>query len=73
MLCWNVNGWTVNNSDLRKSILESCGGDVLCLVETHKPPNNDSIDFQGYTYYGNCKKLVHTRAKKNSGGVGDFD
>ena len=68
--CWNINGWTVSNSELRKSIINSLNVDIIGLVETHLPSDGDNIELPGFTWFGNCRKLVHIKAKKHSGGVG---
>ncbi len=43
--------------------------DILCLSETFLCGDN-SIDVNGYKYYGNNRSKTHKKAKRGSGGVG---
>ena len=59
------------NSDnyiLRSSCLTVADLQIIGLAETHLV-GNDNIDFDGYHWFGNNRKL-HVNAKVGSGGVG---
>ena len=59
----------VNNSILRREIIEQLNQDVMCFNETHLTDNN-VIDIQGYTWYGHNRTVRHINAVKGSGGTG---
>ncbi len=67
--CWNVNGWTHNNSQLRETIIMNKQSDIICLCETHLD-NDNTIFMNGYRWYGFNRSLRNVRAPKASGGVG---
>ncbi len=67
--CWNVNGWTNNNCELRKTIITGINSDIVCITETHLE-NPDGIIFEGYTWYGHNRLYRNRNAPKASGGVG---
>ena len=38
---WNVNGWTINNSQLRSETIELMNVDIICITETHLPGDSN--------------------------------
>ena len=66
---WNLNGWTVSNTELKEGIIKATNSDVVCLCETHLK-NNDKITLQDYIFYGHNRQTIHSKARKGSGGVG---
>ena len=66
---WNVNGWTINNSQLRSETIELMNFDIICITETHLP-GDSNITMSNYTWFGHNRTLIHSRARRASGGVG---
>ena len=69
--CWNVNGWTLNNSILRSSIIVNKNSDIVCICETHLR-DHDVINMTGYAWYGHNRHSRNVRAWRGSGGIGIF-
>ncbi len=68
MSLWNVNGWTTNNSILRKEVIANLKSDIFCIVETHLTENS-SITIGGYSTIIHNRSFKHKRAIRGSGGV----
>lgn len=69
---WNLNGWYENKSDgklLRKEIIENIDFDIFGLCETHLKDNSE-ISLPGYTWFGQNRQKLSSRAVRGSGGVG---
>ena len=66
---WNVNAWTINNSQLRSETIELMNFDIICITETHLP-GDSNITMSNYTWFGHNRTLTHSRARRASGGVG---
>lgn len=69
---WNLNGWYENKSDsklLRKEIIENIDSDIFGLCETHLKDNRE-INLPGYTWFGQNRQKLSSRAVRGSGGVG---
>ena len=47
----NINGWTTNNSNLRKHIIEVLNKDMICSSETQLS-KEDTINVDGYSWPG---------------------
>ena len=68
---WNVNSWTITNSEIRKAILNYVKPDIIIICET-KLKDKECIKLEGYKWNGfNRRKQLKT-AKCGSGGVGIF-
>ena len=75
MSTWNVAGWTEQNGDLRRAILEHDGlkSDIFCIQETHLSNNDkNQPSLEGYRWIGHCRTLKHVKANRTHGGVGVF-
>ena len=68
---WNLNGWTLSNSNLRSSVIKLTESQIFCVNETHLT-GNLSIEIEGFTWIGHNRTNIHRKAKKGSGGVGIF-
>ena len=74
-MSWNLAGWTENNKELRRAVLnhDSLRGDIICINETHLSNNIENQPFlENYTWYGHCRSVTHIRANRTQGGVGIF-
>ncbi len=67
----NVNGWNVNNSELRKRIVEFRHADIICINETHLH-GTEQLKLDGFIWLGHNRKSLHVRARRAYGGVGLF-
>ena len=56
---------------IRKECLDSLNLDIIGVAESHLLGQN-SLEIDGYKWFGNNRKSVHTKARKGSGGVGIF-
>ena len=67
----NVGGWTVNNQDLRVSLIKNINTDIISVNETHLG-GDDNLDLKvyGFEWYGQNRFATHRNAPKPSGGVG---
>lgn len=67
----NVGGWTVNNQDLRVSLIKNINTDIISVNETHLG-GDDTLDLKsyGFEWYGHNRFATHRNAPKPSGGVG---
>ena len=68
---WNVNGWTLTNSRIRKDILHALSIDIIGVTETFLK-SNDVLSLPGYVWYGQNRQMLHVRANRGSGGIGCF-
>ena len=59
----------MHHFSFRKSVLDIYKYDILCISETFLQGDN-SIEVNGYIYYGNNRNKIHKKAKRGSGGVG---
>jgi len=70
---WNVRGWNGNQSSdnylLRAQCINHLDHDIIGIAETHLL-RSESINLQGYTWFGNNRKYIHKNANHGSGGVG---
>ena len=57
------------NKTLKGDIVKYTNSDIVCLTETHLFAKQN-INMDNYTFYGHNRQLLHSRAKKASGGVG---
>ena len=64
-----MNGWTTENSELRKTIICSLNYDIYGICETHLK-GTDRIDIPNYNFFGFNRTLLHRRAPHAFGGVG---
>ena len=64
-------GWTEHNDELRKKFVALSNCDIFCVSETHLLEEN-TINVEGYIYYGHNRNGLHKNAPKGSGGVGIF-
>ena len=64
-----MNGWTTENSELRKTIICSLNYDIYGICETHLK-GTDRIDITNYNFFGFNRTLQHRRAPHAFGGVG---
>ncbi len=70
MSLWNVNGWTTNNSILRKEVIANLKSDIFCSVETHLTENSSSnIAIDGCSTITHNRSFQNKRAIRSSGGV----
>lgn len=58
-----------DTSGLRKAIIETLNYDVISLNETFLR-NNQKIEINGYTWFGNNRQTLDPKAQRGSGGVG---
>ena len=69
---WNVNGFSKGKQSDNYKIRENCirhfDLDIIGVSETHLK-DNDSIDFEGYTWFANNRSNTHINAWSGSGGV----
>ena len=67
-------GWAqrkdTDSNLLREGIIRQLDLDIIGIAETHLL-HDQSLDIEGYTWFGRNRKNIHIRAKKGSGGV-DF-
>ena len=54
---------------LRSNVIKASNLDIVCLCETFLKAEQ-TIDFPGYTWFGNNRKSISKRAFRGSGGVG---
>ena len=67
---WNVRGFVQkDHCRLRECVVQAMNLDIICLCETFLR-NNDSINIEGYRWFGNNRKTISRRAIRGSGGVG---
>lgn len=75
MGCWNVNGWKLNkntdNYQVRAECVKHLNTDVIAVVETHLTDVN-TLEMNGYKWWGHNRTNLNCRAKSGSGGVGIF-
>ena len=71
LVSWNVNSWTYCNSNLRQNVLKYVEPDVIIIVET-KLKHAETINLDGFKWYGFNRKSQLKTAKCGSGGVGFF-
>ena len=64
-----MNGWTTENSELRKTVICSLNYDIYCICETHLK-GADRIDIPNYNFFGFNKTLQHRSTPHAFGGVG---
>ena len=67
----NVNGWNVNNCEIRQQLLSYSQADFICVNETHLS-GNENIMLPGYHWIGYNRAFQHVRAVRSFGGVGIF-
>ena len=63
----NVNGWTRNNDELRREIINNLNCDLIGISKSHLV-DNETIQIQNYTWMKKNRRNVN----KASGGVGFF-
>ena len=68
---WNVNAWTLENSNIRSEILSFIHADIIFVIES-KVKNDNVIEMVNYTWFGFNRKHQRKTAKCGSGGVGIF-
>ena len=54
---------------LRSNVIKASNLDIVCLCETFLK-DEQTIDFPGYTWFGNNRKSISKRAFRGSGGIG---
>ena len=66
---WNVRRWNPNpqsdNYKLRNTCIQLYGCDIAGIAESHFMPNTH-LDFAGYRWFGQNRKLLHPRARTGS-------
>ena len=68
---WNVNAWTLENSNIRSEILSFIHADIIFVIES-KLKYDNVIEMVNYTWFGFNRKHQRKTAKCGSGGVGIF-
>ena len=66
----NIRRWGREHQAAKSIIIKSNDCDILSINETWIKDDNDSIDIEGYQWYGHRRRTVNRRAVKGSGGVG---
>ena len=68
LLTWNINGWTVDNKEIRAKVIEAQNADVCILIETHLY-DDQKVTVNGYKCFPHNRSLTHVNARRNYGGV----
>ena len=66
----NIRGWGREHQAAKSLITKSNDCDILSINETWIKDDNDSINIEGYQWYGHRRRTVNRRAVKGFGGVG---
>ena len=64
-----MNSWTKNNGEARSILIDALDIDIILITET-KLVNDETINLDGYSWYGFNRSFVKKTAKCGSGGVG---
>ena len=67
-MTWNVNGWTLNNTEYRNQLLRKVKPDICCLMEMHLA-GNDNIMINDIVFISNNQKIRHVNTNVTHGGL----